>query len=213
MNPDLGAFVCKVSWVGHDGRLRADRVFYRYGQLFMEDGRLVESPGFIRDRDGVGAVEWPSAAMRAWYYQNADHIPGGPTHPPTPSGSATQQPPIVAQSGSAPRTGRAMGAVVAAILGLAILASLAFAVILVIGPGGGSQAATFVSYEAIPTGDADSGSLLGTYSSRELTGYALVDLRDGTRVKAECPIQGIAGGDTVTVKRNSDGKWAVTGRR
>ncbi len=41
------------------------------------------------------------------------------------------------------------------------------------------------------------------------TGNAFVTLEDGTRVRANCPIQDVAQGRSVTVQQNPDGSWAV----
>lgn len=208
MSTDQGAFICTLSWVGNDSRLREDHVYYRYGQLFTADGRLIPDPGFIYERDTVGAVVWASDAVRAWYYQNAQSIRGKTAQPVAVAQPSAQ--PVVSPQARRSSVGLVILALVVA---LALLGSGAVFLLLSAGASP-SQQATFVSYETegAPPSLFDDRESLFPRTQRELTGYATVDLGDGTRVTALCPIDGLRAGDAVTVQQNGDGTWAVTGR-
>lgn len=67
--------------------------------------------------------------------------------------------------------------------------------------------ATFDKYEATTEATTDAAGA-ATYALHR-TGNAFVMLEDGTRVRADCPIQDVAQGKAVTVQQNPDGSWAV----
>ena len=74
-------------------------------------------------------------------------------------------------------------------------------------PGAKRYEATFDKYEATTEVTTDTAGV----PSYELhkTGNAFVVLEDGTRVRADCPIQDVAQGKRVTAQQNADGSWAV----
>ena len=84
--------------------------------------------------------------------------------------------------------------------------------------GPARQSATFQNYEVRDTGRTqkplfgDAPGLLAQNKVYEPTGNAFVLLANGTRVKANCPIQGLKEKDAVGVQQNSDGTWVVVGK-
>jgi hypothetical protein len=73
--------------------------------------------------------------------------------------------------------------------------------------GASLHSATFDKYEADTEEITDDEGDV-TYKLRR-TGNAFVTLEDGTRVRADCPIQDVAQGRPVTVQQNPDGSWVV----
>ena len=91
-------------------------------------------------------------------------------------------------------------------------------VTLLVGAGGCSGAKTyearFAGYEDLTPGISlgEDGTTLSEAlaDSREgRTGKVFVELEDGTRVKAECPFEGMTVGDRLLVQQNADGSWVV----
>ena len=73
--------------------------------------------------------------------------------------------------------------------------------------GASTHSATFDKYEA-DTEEITNDEGDVTYKLHR-TGNAFVTLEDGTRVRADCPIQDVAQGRSVTVQQNPNGSWAV----
>lgn len=81
-----------------------------------------------------------------------------------------------------------------------------------------TKTGTFLGYEIRGTGrypkQIDIGApddiVIPPKEIREKTGNATVRV-EGMRVTAKCPVQGLRGGQVVTVQQNTDGAWIVTG--
>ena len=71
-----------------------------------------------------------------------------------------------------------------------------------------TRTATFDSYVMTKRGTTD-----WEPSTYEKKGTAIVTLADGTTAEAACPIEGLDKGATVTLKKNGDGTWEVTGKQ
>jgi len=84
----------------------------------------------------------------------------------------------------------------------------------------GEQAATFIRYEdttpltlltpeEIDRREAAGEPTIQINPDDGKTGFAFIRLNDGTEIRANCPIQGLVGEQSVTVRMNADGSWVV----